>query len=183
MKSKVNHVIIETDRLILRAWKQSDTQPFIAMSQDKEVMRYYPSLLSEEEVKSFIRRITTSLQEKGYTLYAVEEKCTGMFIGYVGLWDVPDAMDFAPAVEIGWRLMPSKWGKGYATEAAKAVLKHAFTQLGFKKIVSFTACINEPSMRVMQKIGMSYVKKFFHPKIEKSSLLCEHVLYEIVNHE
>ena len=96
--------IIETDRLILRTWCDADLKPMTALNQDKEVMRYFPSLQSEEQTKSLIIKINIMFAEHGYTFYATELKESNIFIGMIGLGYVDLDVPFSPSVEIGWRL-------------------------------------------------------------------------------
>ncbi len=105
-------------------------------------------------------------------------KSTGMFIGYVGLHEIGFDADFTPGVEIGWRLAADYHNQGLATEAAKEVLKQAKAK-GITRLYSFTAKLNVPSERVMQKIGMSKVGEFEHPNLSADSHLRTHVLYRI----
>lgn len=105
-------------------------------------------------------------------------KSTGHFIGYVGLHEIGFDAEFTPGVEIGWRLAADYHNKGYATEAAKEVLRLAKIK-GIERLFSFTADINKPSERVMQKIGMEKVGEFDHPKLSAESPLCRHILYRI----
>lgn len=108
----------------------------------------------------------------------MEIKITREFIGYVGLHEIGFEADFTPGIEIGWRLAADYHNQGYATEAAKAVLKLA-KESGIGRLYSFTAKINSPSERVMQKIGMVRVGEFKHPKLSVDSPLSDHVLYRI----
>ena len=96
--------LIETDRLILRPWKAEDLPLFAKMNRDSRVMRYFPSILTDEQTKSFYKRIQTEFERNGWGLYAVELKSNGTFIGYVGLHEIGFDTDFTPGVEIGWRL-------------------------------------------------------------------------------
>jgi len=170
--------IIETDRLILRSWKAEDLPLFVAMNKDERVMRYFPATLTEEKTKSFYSRIQSEFKSKGWGLYAVELKANGMFIGYVGLHEIGFDTDFAPGIEIGWRLVADYHNQGLATEAAKEVLKLAKTK-GLSRLYSFTAKSNVPSEKVMQKIGMTKVREFEHPNLPADSPLRTHVLYQI----
>lgn len=172
---------LETERLLLRTWRDSDLEPFIAMNQDSRVMRYFPGLMSEDESRALVVRIQEHFDVHGFSLYAVERKDTTQFIGFVGLLSVGFDAPFTPAIEIGWRLAYEHWGQGFATEAAKAVLNPGFEEFGLPEIVSFTAEINCPSRRVMKKIGMTHDPKddFDHPKLDKNSSLRPHVLYRI----
>ena len=169
---------IETDRLILRAWKAEDMPLFAMMNKDARVMRYFPSTLSDEQTESFYNRIQSEFERNGWGLYAVELKSNGTFIGYVGLHEIGFDADFTPGIEIGWRLAADYHNQGLATEAAKVVLKLA-KKKGLTKLYSFTAKQNAPSERVMQKIGMTKVREFEHPNLSPNSPLRTHVLYQI----
>jgi RimJ/RimL family protein N-acetyltransferase len=173
--------MIETKRLILRQWKESDFEPFITMGLDQDVMQFFPNLLTPQESLNLIQKISSLIQEKGWGFWAVELKETHQFIGFIGLHSQPEQFDFSPCVEIGWRLAKEFWKQGYATEGAKAVLDYGFNILNLDKIVSFTATINTPSQAVMKKLGMQKVKNFEHPKVPLHHELREHVLYEITN--
>ena len=141
-------------------------------------MKFFPALLMEEETKAFYNRIQDEFIRNGWGLFAVELKSTGHFIGYVGLHEIGFDAEFTPGVEIGWRLAADYHNKGYATEAAKEVLRLAKSK-GIERLFSFTADINKPSERVMQKIGMEKVGEFDHPKLSAESPLCRHTLYRI----
>lgn len=172
-------VYIETPRLLLRDWTEEDILPFARMNSDKEVMEFFLNTLTEEETIAFYHRIRKEFEEYGYGLYAVECKETHAFLGFVGFHHIAFKVDFAPGVEIGWRLCREAWGEGYATEAAFACLDYAREHLRFKEVYSFTAVPNKRSARVMQKIGMHFEKEFDHPLVEQGHWLCRHVLYKI----
>jgi len=172
-------ICLETPRLLLRDWRESDIEPFARMNADEEVMRYFIKALTYEETVKFYEVIQAEFQECGYGLYAVETKEDGEFIGFIGFHRATFEADFTPCTEIGWRLKKESWGRGYATEGASACLRHGFQTLGLDKVYSFTADVNTPSKRVMAKIGMHFVKYFDHPRVAKDSPLCKHVLYAI----
>lgn len=169
---------IETEHLILRDWAEADIPAFARLNSDGKVMEYFLKPLSRQETEAFYQRIQQEFASYGYGLYAVEEKVSNCFIGYVGFHNVPPEMDFAPAVEIGWRLLPEYWGRGYATEAATACLEYAQTELKFQEVCSFTSLPNKRSENVMRKIGMSRVKEFNHPLVDANHPLYRHVLYK-----
>lgn len=171
-------IFTETERLMLRSWEDADLPSFTAMNQDERVMRYFPRLLSEAETATFYNRIKDEFRQKGWGLYAVEEKTTGEFIGYVGLHEIGFEADFTPGVEIGWRLAADRHNRGYATEAALKVLELARAH-GMRRLYSFTAKVNSPSERVMQKIGMTEAGEFRHPAVAEDSPLSVHVLYQM----
>ena len=170
---------IETPRLILREWTETDIPEFARLNSDERVMEYFLKPLSYRETVDFYNRIQEEFKTHGFGLYAVEDKVTRAFMGYVGLHNVTFEIDFAPTVEIGWRLLPEFWGKGYATEAAMVCVGYAKRDLKLQEIVSFTSLLNKRSERVMQKIGMTRIKEFNHPLVEPHHPLYKHVLYSI----
>ena len=183
-------LILSTDRLILRTWQSSDTPLMADISSDPVVMEYFPTTQDLTATQMLIDHINKHYEQFGYALYAVETKDTHEFIGFVGLnhpsFDIPNFTPRGmPIVEIGWRISSRHWGKGYATEAAKAVLHHAFTILKLEEIISFTVVANIKSRRVMEKIGLhcSEIDEFDHPKISKNSPLKRHVLYRLSHQE
>lgn len=170
---------IETRRLLLRRWKPSDLGPWIQMNQDPKVMKYFPHPLTPEESTYFYHRISEEFSEYGYGLYATEEKASGEFLGFIGFHWTRIPVDFCPCVEIGWRLISSSWGKGYATEGAKACLDHGFNKLNLNKVYSFTSVHNGASEAVMKKIGMNFHGFFDHPALEEGHWLRKHVCYSL----
>lgn len=177
--------IIQTPRLILRTFKESDFPYFVQMNQDPLVMEHFPNLISEEQTRALLDRINQHYRDHGFSLFAVELKETHQFIGFIGLLHVGFQEHFTPAVEIGWRLDSAYWNLGFATEGAKATLDYAFNHLKLPKVVSFTATSNKRSQRIMQKIGMKHNPQdnFAHPKLPVDSPLSEHVLYTITKQE
>jgi len=173
------HTYIETDRLLLRDWKESDEEEFITMNKDTEVMRHFPHTLSSEESRDILSRVRKHFEDWEYGLFAVELKSTGDFIGFNGLSHPRFESDFTPCVEIGWRLKPKIWGQGLATEGAQAVINYAKSTLHLTEIYSFTALNNIASYRVMEKIGMTRLGSFKHPNLPEDDALAEHHLYKI----
>lgn len=171
--------MIETDRLILRPWREEDILPFSEINRDREVMEYLPKCLSSEETGQFYNRIVAEHNVYGYGLYAAETKSEGNFIGYVGFHHFDFDVDFAPGVEIGWRLAREYWGQGYATEAAKSCIDYARKNQLFDEVWSFTAICNHRSERVMQKIGMERHGTFSHPALPEGHRLKAHILYRL----
>ena len=181
-------IIIETERLILRAWHEDDLEPMYEINQDPKVMEYFPALADKKETLSLIERIFKHQDAYGYSLYAVELKSTHEMIGFIGLLHRTKAelnVSFNPSTEIGWRLSSKHWGKGFATEGASAVLDYAFCVLGLPEIVSFTVTENKKSRRVMEKIGLIYNPNddFDHPKLPDNSPLKQHVLYRLTKEQ
>ena len=103
-----------TPRLTLRQWRQSDLEPFAAMNADADVMRYYPAIWSREKSDEFAKRVRQLIDERGWGFWAVEERASGRFIGFVGLHRPSSDLPFAPCVEVGWRLAISSWVEAMA---------------------------------------------------------------------
>ena len=171
---------LETERLKLRAWQESDLQPFAELNADKDVMHYFPSVLTREQSDTLADKFQHLILDHGWGFWAVELKATGQFIGFTGLNTQPEQFIFSPCVEIGWRFAKQYWHQGYATEAAKACLKFAFETLQLKEVVSFTAVHNTASEHVMQRLGMQAMFEFNHPALTQESPLSRHILYKIV---
>ena len=170
----------ETERLILRQWREADFEPFAAMCSDPKVMEYFPKILSREETHEMVGRIQKHFDAHNFGLYACEEKKSDSFIGFVGLQHVPFEAQFTPAVEIGWRIASNYWNQGFATEAALAILDFAAHSLQLPEILALTYKGNMKSRRVMEKLGMTYNASddFLnpHPAI-KGTWLEQHVVY------
>jgi ribosomal-protein-alanine N-acetyltransferase len=172
---------LRTARLRLRAWRASDREPFARMNADPRVMEHFPAPLAAAESDALLERIRAHFAARGFGLWAVEVPGGPDFIGFVGL-SVPDfEAAFTPCVEVGWRLAAEHWGRGYATEAARAALAFGFGSLGLPEVVSFTVAANERSRRVMERLGMRRdpAEDFDHPSLPAGHPLCRHVLYRI----
>lgn len=178
----MNKTVI-TDRLILRPWQEADLEPFARLNADPKVREYFPGLLSREESDYSVKVMSDHIDRCSWGFWAVSLLQTGEFIGFIGLQEVPFSAHFTKdtAVEIGWRLAFEYWGKGYATEGARAALHYGFTTVNLKEIVSFTAVQNMRSRHVMEKIGMHHDPKddFDHPKLPAGHPLRRHVLYRL----
>ncbi len=173
----VKLIEFETERLRLRQWIESDREPFARLNANPKVMEFYPNVLDRTASDAMIDRLQALIADRGWGLWAVELKADKQFIGYVGL-HVPKAdLPFSPCIEIGWRLAFPYWGKGYATEAARDVLKVGFDRLNLPEIVSFTTILNRRSRAVMERLGMNRDPETFdHPSLPVGYLLCEHYL-------
>ena len=170
---------LETARLILRHWRDTDREPFARINADPRVMRHFPALLSRAESDALIERMVAHFAEHGFGLFAAELRDTGQLAGYIGLMVPRFEAHFTPAVEIGWRLDADLWNRGLATEGAREVLRYAFEELGLAEVVSFTVPENLASRRVMEKIGMVHdlAGDFDHPRLPEGHPLSRHVLY------
>ena len=171
---------LETDRLMLRQWIETDFEGFCEMNADPEVMRYFPSTLNESECNDFISKMSSLIRERGWGFWAVEIKANKEVIGFVGLNSPRTQLPFSPCVEVGWRLHKKYWGFGYATEAGKKSLEYGFSQLDLNEIVAFTTETNANSRKVMERLGMRNTGENFHfPDLPPEHPLSEHVLYKI----
>lgn len=171
---------IETPRLRLRQWQVKDKPLFAKINLDPDVMAYYPRTLDSGESNILADMFKTLIAEKGWGFWAVERKEDASFIGFVGLHEPAYDLPVTPCVEIGWRLSTKAWGKGYATEAAQAVMHVAFVEIKLSEVFSFASVTNKKSIAVMERIGMSNTQcNFEHPIIPEQHPLREHVLYKI----
>lgn len=177
-------IMIETDRLMLRQWRNEDLQPFASLNADPEVMRYFPTTYSSAQSNAMAQRCHDLIAEREWGFWAVSLLDTGEFIGFTGLHVPSSKLPFFPCVEIGWRLRRQFWRQGYATEAARASLWFGFEIIGLPEIVSFASAVNKPSIGVMEKLGMTnQYRNFPHPLVSNNPELEEHVLYAMKREE
>ena len=168
-----------THRLILRTWRDDDADAFAQMNADPLVMRHFPGLMTREQSDAALGRVRKHFEDRGFGLWATELRETGEFIGFVGLQVPRFEAHFTPCVEVGWRLIPRFWGKGYATEAARAALDFGFATLRLPEIVAMTTPSNVESIAVMKRLGMTHnpADDFDNPLVEGP--LKRHVLYRV----
>lgn len=159
-------VVLETERIILRRFTESDVDDLIELDGDPRVMRYLtqrpakPETVRNKILPGILRDYD---RVPGFGTWAAIEKATGRFLGWLEL-HVPEGGDGTEA-ELGYRLRADAWGKGYATEGARALIHKAFTELNVERIWAETMAINTPSRRVMERVGLRYVRTF-HPTFE-----------------
>ena len=168
---------LRTDRLILRRWRPADRPPFAALNADPEVMEHFVNVQTREQSDGFADHIEGHFAQRGYGLWAVEVPGVKPFIGFVGL----AYQDFTQAVEVGWRPDKELWGRGYATEAARAAVADGFERVGLDEIVSYTVPANMKSRAVMERLGMTRdpADDFDHPRVPEGHPLRRHVLYRL----
>lgn len=171
--------MIETERLILRPWREADVAPFHAMGQDAEVMRFIGPLASPAEARGAYERMTACQAEHGYCFWAVERRADGAFMGFCGL--KPGKWPLEHEVEIGWRLAREAWGQGLAREAAEASLAWGWAHLDAPTIAAITVPANTRSWGLMERLGMTRFpdEDFDHPDVPDGSPLKRHILYRI----
>jgi RimJ/RimL family protein N-acetyltransferase len=168
---------IDTERLIMRGWRESDLAPWAAMNADPEVRRHLGRLLTFEQASAWVLNFQDDLDRHGFGFWALEVRVSGEFIGFTGLGAVDEVMPIT-GVEIGWRLARPAWGHGYATEAALGALAYGFDTMGLPEIVAVTMARNLRSRAVMQRIGMTTdpAEDFDDPDVDEGPLR-RHVVY------
>ena len=161
-------IILETERLLIRSWIDSDRDLFREINADSKVMEFFPFRRSHEEADMLLERINSSIQETGLGFYALELKDTAEPMGFCGL-SLANMPSIFPAetVEIGWRLATRFWGHGYVTEAARALLNLAFREKSMPAVLAFAVEANHRSTAVMKRIGMRRCRDmdFDHPRV------------------
>jgi ribosomal-protein-alanine N-acetyltransferase len=172
---------LRSARLLLRDWRDDDLPAFAALNADPEVMRWLSSTLTRAESDALAARIRAELAERGFGCWAVEVPGEASFVGFVGLSVPRFEAAFTPCVEAGWRLARPWWGRGIASEAARAAIAHGFGAAGLAEIVSFASAGNEASRGVMERIGMRRdpAGDFDHPALPAGHALRPHVLYRL----
>ncbi len=170
---------METERLVLRQWRDEDREPFAALSADPEVMGFFPRPLSREESDATLERLRAGISDRGYGFWALELRDRGSLIGFAGVHEVRGDYHFTPAHEVGWRLAREHWGHGYATEAGGAALAFGFRELGLDEIVAFAVSDNTRSRRVMERLSMTHdpADDFDHDAFPVGHPFRRHVLY------
>jgi ribosomal-protein-alanine N-acetyltransferase len=174
-------VQLRTERLVLRPWRDEDVEPFAAMNADPRVMEFFPNTNTHAESVATLGRIRTHFAAHGFGLWAIELVGGASFAGMLGLSVPSFQAHFTPCVEVGWRLPVEHWGRGYATEGARAALAFGFDQLALPEIVSFTTVNNLRSRRVMERLGMYRTPDddFLHPALPDGHPVRPHVLYRL----
>jgi RimJ/RimL family protein N-acetyltransferase len=170
---------VQTERLLMRRWRDTDREPFAALNADPQTMVYFASTLNRAASDAFVDQIEARFEQQGFGLWALEVVGDGRFIGYTGLNPLPPEVPAGGGMEIGWRLDRRAWHRGYATEAARAALSIAFDGAGLREIWSMTAVLNEPSQAVMRRIGLTEAGRFDHPRIPAGHRLAPHVMYHL----
>ncbi len=149
--------MIETERLILRDWREDDVAPFLEHTNTPAVMRWLGGVLPEDKARERLsERLMRWQEQRGFTFWVVERKKDREVLGFCGLKLADD--EGSPVFgdhEIGWRLREDAWGQGYAKEAASATLDFAFDTLRVPHVVSLTVIGNEPSWGLMERLGMT----------------------------
>ncbi len=153
---KLGDVPPDTDRLAFREWNDDDLDQFHAICSDPQVMQFVADgqAWTKDRTGQFIQFAAEMLREYGYCQWALICKADDKLIGYCGF--VKSDNDS----EIGWRLAPEYWGKGLATEAARAALEHGMMTLRFRRVIATAQTANLASARVIEKLGMTLERRF-----------------------
>ena len=151
------HIIFETERLIVRRYTNGDGDNFFLMNGDEEIMRYIRPPKTREESDAFLLEVL-SYSEKNplYGRWAVDDKQTGEFVGSFAVIPV----EKTEAMQLGYSLLKSNWGKGYATELTMGGLQYVFTKTNLDEILGVTEKGNTASQKVLLKAGFIYKKAF-----------------------
>jgi len=158
-------VFLETDRLVLRRFTSADADNLVNLDADPEVMRFVTGGMptSREEIQNEVLPAFLGYYQRyeGYGFWAAIERTTGEFLGW---FHFRPRQDSPPGqVELGYRLCKSAWGKGYATEGSRALIRKGFTEFGVQRVVAEAMAVNIASRRVMEKAGLKLVRTFHQP--------------------
>jgi RimJ/RimL family protein N-acetyltransferase len=158
-------VFLETDRLLLRRFTADDVDNLVELDSDPDVMHFITGgrPTPREEIRDDVLPAFLDYYQRfaGYGFWAAIEKSTGEFLGWFHLR--PPEGHRLDDVELGYRLRKSAWGKGYATEASRALIRKAFAELGARRVFAETMAVNLASRRVMEKAGLRLVRSFHQP--------------------
>ena len=172
--------MIETPRLILRPWRQSDLPEFIRVTNTPAVMRYLGGVAAPEAMQSLYARMIASQAEHGFCFWIAQRQADEALLGFCG-FKICTAGPAAGEIEIGWRLREDAWGQGYAHEAATACLDWAWCNLSCAQVVAITLPANTKSRALMQRLGLSHRPglDFDHPNYPPGDPTRPHVTYMI----
>lgn len=164
-------IIIETPRLCLYEFADSDAPDFYELNADPEVMRYTGDkpFATIEEARELVRNYK-QYELRGYGRWTMIHKQTGEFIGWCGLRYLEDWQE----TDIGYRLLRRFWNQGYATEAGKASIEYGFNQLSLPRIIGRARKDNLPSIRVLEKLGLAF-EKLYEENGEINVLFAVHI--------
>ena len=171
--------VLHTARLTLRPLRADDIDRVITLASDARVMAPLGGPLSARESRTWLDRQLAHISEHGYGRCVVT--LGAQFVGLVGLSRFDFDRGLVPATEVAWRLVSAHWGRGYATEAARAVIDQGFTHFDLSHVVAVTSVDNARSRRVMDKLGMHHRPNddFDHPLLPEGDPLRRHVVYRL----
>jgi ribosomal-protein-alanine N-acetyltransferase len=168
-----------TARLRLRPVCAEDLDDSVASVADARVMEWLGGVQTPEQARAWLDRQIAHWKAHGCGRFLIT--CEGVFVGFAGLSRLEFDRGIVPGIEVAWRLTYEHWGKGYATEAARAVIDDGFGRLGLTEIVAVTAVRNMRSRRVMERLGMAYAPgdTFDHPMVPEGDANRTHVVYRL----
>ena len=172
--------MIETERLILRGYREEDRDTFAALTGDPRVGYWVANVLDRAQSDAMMDRLNAHIGAHGYGLWGVARKTDDKIIGLCGLDPIaPGDLPVGPGIEMAWRMIPEVWRQGLASEAAAAALSWGLTHLDAPEILAFTADTNLASQGVMRRIGMQAdpARDFDHPRLAADHPLLRHVVY------
>jgi|SRR5690242_3818670 len=172
--------MIETERLILRPWRENDVAEFARVTNTPAVMEFLGGVKEPESFRGSFERVTASQERSGFCFWIVERRTDGALLGFCGL-KVGNTPPIVGEIEIGWRLREDAWGKGYAREAAMATLAWAWRNLDCDRVVAITAAGNKRSWGLMERLGMHRLRDmdFEHPDVPAGDKAKPHITYAI----
>jgi RimJ/RimL family protein N-acetyltransferase len=176
--------MIETERLLLRNWREDDKEPFHRLCNTPAVMRWLGGVKPRHEYDEVVDRLAGWQRSYGHTFWAAERKEDGAFLGFCGLKIANGTgSPVLGEVEVGWRLREDCWGRGYAREAAAASLDFAFDRLAVRRVVALTVEGNSASWGLMRRLGMRRREDLDHVDPDWPAEMNPIIVYEIGNQE
>ena len=172
--------MIETERLILRPWREEDVTEFARVTNTPAVMEFLGGVKEPEAFRDSYARVSASQERNGFCFWIVERRSDKALLGFCGL-KVGNTPPIVGEIEIGWRLREDAWGQGYAREAAEATLAWAWRNLACARVVAITAAGNKRSWGLMERLGMLRLHEldFEHPDVPPGNKAKAHITYTI----
>lgn len=158
--------VIETERLVLRTWNDGEAEQALRIYGDAEVMRFIRAeIMNVEQIERMLRRFNEEYERESFGLWAAFEKATGAIVGECGLHRIPETGE----VEIGWLFERAAWGKGFASEAAHAILEYGFTTVKLRRIICLIDRENACSVAVANRLSFWYdrIGRYYHRDLMK----------------
>jgi len=169
----------ESPRLTYHSWSAEDLDDLHRLNADVTTMAYFPGVQNRAQAKELLEKLKTHFDLHQFTYFLVREKVSQDFMGFIGCKWQNYEHPSCPHIDIGWRLMPKYWGKGFASEGAKACLRFVFENFEAEEIYAVAPNINLASIGVMKKIGMNYQETFEHPLLKDYPRIRACDLYKI----
>ncbi|HEX3432147.1 MAG TPA: GNAT family N-acetyltransferase [Rhizomicrobium sp.] len=172
--------MIETERLLLRPWREEDVAEFARVTNTPAVMEFLGGVKEPEAFRGSFERVSASQVKNGFCFWIVERRSDGALLGFCGL-KLGNTPPIVGEIEIGWRLREDAWGQGYAREAATATLDWAWRNLDCDRVVAITAAGNKRSWGLMERLGMQRLRDmdFEHPDVPAGNKAKAHITYAI----